>query len=299
MYETILYNVDSGILTLTLNRPEKLNASNLQMIDELIHAFDRADSDDAVRAIIVTGAGRGFCAGADLSSGNAAFDFDLREDKAALGSPVRPDGSINYQHPAVRDNAGRLTLRIFSLLKPIIAAINGAAVGLGITMTLPMDIRIASEEARFSFPFVRRGIVPDGASSWFLPRLVGISRALEWCSTARLFGAAEAKAGGLVQSVFASADILPAARALATEMVEGNAPVSVALTRQLLWRGLTMAEPIDSHRIESWGIYERGRSADAREGIAAYVEKRPPLFTGSVANDIPDFYPWWGEHPYA
>jgi enoyl-CoA hydratase/carnithine racemase len=297
-YETILSDVRDGILTVTLNRPGKLNAYNAAMMSDLINVFDWADEDDAIRAIILTGAGRGFCAGSDLSGGAKTFDFDTRADKVALGSPVGPDGMIDYGHDAVRDNGGRLTIRIFDCLKPVIAAINGPAVGIGITMTLPMDIRLASEAARISFPFARRGIVPEAASSWFLPRIVGISRAVEWCTTGRLFDAREALEHKLIRSIHAPDDLLPAARALAREIADGTAPVSVALTRQMLWRGLTMGEPMDAHLIDSRGVYARGRSADAREGVAAYLEKRPPHFPNKVSTDMPDFFPWWQERSY-
>lgn len=268
-YQSILYAVEDNILTLTLHRPEKLNAFDLVMMEELIDAFDRADQDDAVRAIIVTGSGRGFCAGSDLSAGAATFDFDSRADKAALGSPVRADGSIDYSHAAVRDNGGRLSLRIYRCLKPVIGAINGAAVGVGMTMTLPMDFRLASDAARFGLPFARRGIVPEAASSWFLPRIVGISRAMEWCATGRLFGAQEALEHRLLRSIHSPDDLMPAARALAREISDNCAPVSIALTRQMLWRGLAATDPMDAHRIESRGVYARGRTGDAREGISA------------------------------
>lgn len=297
-FQTILYDLEDGILTVTLNRPEKLNAYNAVMMTELLEAFDRADNDDAVRAIVVTGAGRGFCAGVDLSAGAAALDFDKRADKAALGSPMREDGTIDYSHGAVRDNGGRFTLRVFDCLKPVIGAINGPAVGVGFTMTLPMDVRLASETARFGAPFARRGIVPEAGSTWFLPRLVGVSRAIEWCMTGRLFGAEEALAHGLVRSVVPPDELLPAARALAHEMTDGCAPVSIALTRQLLWRGLTVSEPMDAHRIESRSVYVRGRSADAREGVAAYLEKRAASFPDSISDGMPEFYPWWPKREY-
>jgi enoyl-CoA hydratase/carnithine racemase len=290
---TVRTTLDDGILVVTLNRPEKLNAFNYAMSAELIAAFDRADADDAVRAVIVTGEGRGFCAGADLSSGTAVFDFDNRPDKVALGSPVRDDGTIDYGHDAVRDHAGRVSLRIMACLKPVIGAINGPAVGAGITMTLPMDIRLASETAKFAFPFVRRGIVPEAASSWFLPRIVGISRALEWCTTGRMIMAAEGLEAGLFHAVHAPDQLIDAAVQLAHTMCEGTSPVAVALTRQMLWRGMTMSDPMDAHRIDSRGIYVRGRTADAKEGISAFLEKRPPRFPDRVSRDMPDYFPWW------
>lgn len=297
-FEAILYQLEDGIVTITLNRPEKLNAFTAQMMSELLEAFDRTDKDDAVRAVIVTGAGRGFCSGVDLSKGTETLDFDKRSDKAALGSPVRPDGSLDYGHPAVRDNAGRVSLRIFASLKPVIGAINGAAVGVGFTMTLPMDVRVAAESARFGAPFARRGVVPEGASTWFLPRIVGISRAMEWCMTGELFGATEALRHGLLQSVVSSEGLLPCARAIAHRMTDHSAPVSVALTRQLLWRGLTVPEPFDAHRMESRGVYVRGRGRDAKEGVASFLEKRPALFPDRVSEDMPDFYPWWPDRQY-
>jgi enoyl-CoA hydratase/carnithine racemase len=269
-YETIALEIEDGIATLTLNRPEKLNAFNHPMAAEIMDAFDRTDADDAVRAVIVTGAGRAFCAGADLSAGADTF---ARGDERDLG--------------------GVVTLRIFESLKPVIAAVNGPAVGIGATMTLPMDVRLASESARFGFPFVRRGIVPDACSSWFLPRIAGISKALEWCYTGRLFDAPEALAGGLVARTCAPDDLLPAARALAREIIEHAAPVSVALTRQMLWRMLGADHPMEAHKIESRGVYARGRSADSAEGVTAFLEKRPATFAGRPSRDMPAYFPWW------
>jgi enoyl-CoA hydratase/carnithine racemase len=300
-YKTILYEVADGILTLTLHRPDKLNAYTGEMMLEMIDAFDRADADDAVKAIVVTGSGRAFCAGADLSAGAATFDYDKRDDrpdKAAGGSPVRADGSIDYTHPNVRDGGGRLTLRIYQCLKPVIAAVNGPAVGVGVTMQLAMDVRLASETAKFGFVFARRGIVPEACSSWFLPKLVGLSQALEWCYTGRIFDAAEAKAGGLVRSIHAPDDLLPAAYALAREIADNTAPVSVALTRQMLWRMAGAAGPMDAHRIDSRAIYSRGRSGDAREGVVSFLEKRPAAYPDTVSANMPDFFPWWEEAEY-
>lgn len=290
---TVRTSLKEGVFVVTLSRPEKLNAFNFDMSAELLAAFDQADADDAVRAVVVTGEGRGFCAGADLSSGAAVFDFDNRPDKVALGSPVRGDGTIHYGHEAVRDHAGRVSLRIMACLKPVIGAINGPAVGAGITMTLPMDVRLASETAKFAFPFVRRGIVPEAASSWFLPRIVGISRAMEWCATGRMVTAAEGLEAGLFQSVHAPDRLLDAAMALARSMSEGTSPVAVALTRQMLWRGMTMNDPMEAHRIDSRGVYVRGRSADAKEGVSAFLEKRAPQFPDKVSQDMPDYFPWW------
>ncbi len=291
-YETIAYEVDEGLLTLTLNRPERLNAFNAQMRIELMEALDQADKDDAVRAIIITGAGRGFSAGADLQT--ASFTQTGRKPE-----PVRrDDGSLDYGDERLRDGGGRLALRIFECLKPVIAAINGAAVGLGATMLLPMDVRIASEQARFGFVFARRGIVPEAASSWFLPRIVGISQALQWSCSGRVFDAAEALQGGLVSQVVAADDLLPTARRIAREMTADSAPVSVALIRQMMWKMLAADHPMEAHRIDSRGVYERGRSADAREGVAAFLEKRPAQFPGRVSTDMPPYFPWWEERKY-
>jgi enoyl-CoA hydratase/carnithine racemase len=244
---------------------------------ELMAAFDASDADDDVRAVIVTGAGRGFCAGADLESGGETFDYRARGETDAVP----------------RDNGGELTLRVFSSLKPVIAAINGPAVGVGATMTLPMDIRMASEQARIGFVFARRGIIPEACSSWFLPRVVGISRAMEWVSTGRVFTAAEALEGGLVRSVHPAGELLGAARELAQEIAENTAPVSVALARQLMWRMLGAEHPMLAHRADSRGMFERGRSADAVEGITAFLEKRPARFPDRVSDGLPAIMPGW------
>jgi enoyl-CoA hydratase/carnithine racemase len=293
-YETILYDVADQILTITLNRPDKLNAYNATMQAELIAAFDAADADDNVRAIIVTGAGRGFCAGADLSSGADTFDRDARR------GPVKrlPSGQVDYSDPMVRDGGGQVTLRIFKCLKPVIAAVNGPAVGIGATMQLAMDIRIASESARFGFVFSQRGIVPEAASSWFLPRLVGISQALEWCFSGRVFPAAEALKGRLVSQVVAPDELLPTARALAKTFIDKTAPVSVALIRQMMWRMMGADDPMEAHKIDSRGIYARGRSEDVKEGVVSFLEKRPAEFKNTVSNDMPDYFPWWNEREY-
>lgn len=285
--ETTLYSVDRGVATITLNRPEKLNAYNAKMREELIALFDETDADDNVRVVIVTGAGRAFCAGADLSSGGSTFDRqanpgDLSRESLKVGDVYRDGGGTN-------------TLRIYQSLKPVIGAINGPAVGIGATMQLPMDVRLASTEARFGFVFARRGITPEAASSWFLPRLVGMQTALEWCMTGRVFGADEALAGGLVRSVHAPDELLPAAHALAREIADNAAPVSVALTRQLLWRMAAAPHPMDAHRIDSRSIQARGQSADVREGVGAFLEKRPAVFPNKVSTDMPPFFPWWDE----
>jgi enoyl-CoA hydratase/carnithine racemase len=293
-YETIKYEVDQQILTVTLNRPEKLNAFNATMMNELIDAFDKADADDNVRAIIVTGAGRGFCAGADLSSGGDTFDRDAKR------GPVKrlADGKVDYSDPNVRDGGGQVTLRIFKCLKPVIGAINGAAVGIGVTMQLPMDIRIASVDARFGFVFSQRGIVPEAASSWFLPRIVGISQALEWCYSGRVFPADEALAGRLVSKVVPADELMTTARALARSFIDKTAPVSVALIRQMMWRMLGADDPMEAHKVDSRGIYARGRSDDVKEGVMSFLEKRPAQFKNKVSADMPDYFPWWDERGY-
>jgi enoyl-CoA hydratase/carnithine racemase len=276
-YSDILYDVDDRVATITLNRPDKLNAFTNAMVREMIDAFNRADADDDVRVVIVTGAGRGFCAGADLSSGAATF--------AKGGSDVSTPAGV------VRDGGGMVSLRIFESNKPVIAAINGPAVGVGITMTLPMDIRLASTTARIGFVFSRRGIVPEACSSWFLPRLVGISQATEWCFTGRVFNADEALVGGLVRSVHEPDELLPAARAIAAEIVESTAPVSVALTRRMLWSMLTADHPMEAHRVDSRGIQSRGRSADVREGVESFLAKREAVFPDLVSDGLPDIFP--------
>jgi enoyl-CoA hydratase/carnithine racemase len=278
-YEQITSELSDGILTLTLNRPERLNAWTGQMGSELMDAFDRADSDDDVRAVIVTGAGRGFCAGADLAAGGETFDYRKRGES----------------DPVPRDSGGELTLRIFRSMKPVIAAINGPAVGVGATMTLPMDVRLASEEARMGFVFARRGIIPEACSSWFLPRVVGISRAMEWVATGRVFSAQEALEGGLVRSLHPPGELLAAARELAGEIAEYGAPVSVALARQLMWRMLGAEHPMLAHRADSRGMLARGQSADAVEGVTAFLEKRPADFPDRVSDGLPPVMPWWEE----
>lgn len=283
-FETITLEIEDGVAVITLNRPDKLNAFNTQMMKDLIAAFDATDADDAVRAVIVTGAGRAFCAGADLSAGAQTFDYDARggEDRAA-----------RMREGVPRDGGGLVTLRIFESLKPVISACNGAAVGVGVTMQLAMDIRLASTEARYGFVFARRGLNPEAASSWFLPRLVGVQTALEWCYTGRLFPAQEAHEKGLVRSVHAPDDLLPAARALAREIADNTAPVSVAITRQLIWRMAGAPHPMDAHRADSRGIQARGKSGDAHEGVTSFLEKRPPKYPDRVSTDLPDIWPHW------
>lgn len=286
---TLLYAVEDGIATITLNRPEKMNAFTPQMRDEMIQAFDRTDADDSVRAVIVTGAGRAFCAGADLSKGGATFDYASRKET------TREENKVGDVY---RDGGGMTTLRIFRSLKPVICAVNGAAVGIGVTMQLPMDIRLASTDARFGFVFARRGIVPEAASSWFLSRLVGMQTALEWCYTGRVFSAQEALERGLVRSLHAPDELLPAARAIAREIADNTAPVSVALTRQMLWRMAGASDPMHAHRIDSRAIQARGRAADAKEGVSSFLEKRKPVYPDKVSSDMPDFFPWWKELPF-
>lgn len=284
--------IADGILTLTLSRPQAMNAFNLDMATEMVAAFDRADADDAVRAVIVTGEGeRAFCAGADLAMGAETFDY-ANNPQADSRTARTADGQEDWSHPKMRDRGGVVTMRIFASKKPVIGAINGAAVGVGATMTLPMDVRIAADHARFGFVFARRGIVPEAASSWFLPRITGISTALEWCMSGRLVPAAEAQARGLVRDVVPAADLLPAARELAHQMTADSAPVSVALTRAMLWRMLGAGHPMDAHRLDSRAVRARGGSADAKEGVAAFLEKRPARFPDSVARDLPQFSPW-------
>jgi enoyl-CoA hydratase/carnithine racemase len=277
-FEFLLYDVEDGILTLRLNRPEKLNAVNGQVNAEIVAAFDQADEDDDVRAVVVTGEGRAFCAGADLSGGADTFDYE--EDQ------VR------------RDGGGLVTLRMFDFRKPIIAAINGPAVGMGVTMTLAMDVRLASEEARFGFVFARRGIVPESCSTWFLPRIVGVSQALDWIYSGRVFGAQEALEAGLVRAVYPREELLPVARELAKSYTAESSAISVGLSRQMVWKLLGADHPMEAHKLDSRGVYELGKGVDAREGVESFLEKRAPAFTMKVSKDMPGFYPWWAERPF-
>jgi enoyl-CoA hydratase/carnithine racemase len=277
-FETILYDQTDGVATITLNRPDRLNAVNTTVIHELVAAFDQADGDDGVRAVIVTGAGRAFCAGADLGGGGKTF----------AGGPGRSERPEDH-----RDGGGLVTLRIFDMKKPVIGAINGPAVGFGATFTLAMDVRLASSLAKIGFVFARRGVVPEAASTWFLTRLVGIAQAAEWTYTGRVFSAEEARAGGLVSRVVPPDALLPAARELAREIADNTSAVSVALIRQMLWRMLGADHPREAHRLDSLGMWHTGRSADAHEGVTSFLEKRPPRFTGRPSKDMPPFYPWW------
>ncbi len=285
MFTEIRYEVDGPAAVITLDRPEQLNAFTGTMLGELLEAFDRADADDAVRAVIVTGAGRAFCAGADLSAGGETFDLEAR------GVPAG-------DRAAPRDGGGILTLRIFESTKPVIAAINGSAVGVGISMTLPMDIRVLADHAKVGFVFAGRGIAPDGAASWFLPRIVGIDQALEWVLTARVFRAQEALDGGLVRSIHPAGEVLDVAKGLAEEIATNAAPVSAAVSRGLLWRMLGAPHPMAAHRADSAAIFDLGRKSDAREGVVAFLEKRQPSWTLSPTRDLPASYPWWDNPTY-
>ena len=279
-YEAIIYEVEDNILTITLNRPERLNAFNGQMSSEVHSALDRADADDNVRAIIFTGAGRGFCAGADLSSGSETFDYE------SDGRGIHPDGG------------GVLTLRLFECLKPVISACNGPAVGVGATMQCAMDIRMASDKARYGFVFSKRGIVPEACSSWFLPRCVGINTALEWAYSGRIFDAQEALEKRFVRSVHKENDLMPAARDLAHEFAEQTSSVSVAMIRHMMWKMLGADHPMEAHKIDSRGVYFTGKSEDAHEGVQSFLEKRPAEFSGKVSTDMPEFFPWWEQRKF-
>ncbi len=283
-YATIRYELKEQILTITLQRPEKLNAFTVQMCRELLKAFADADADDGVRVIIVTGAGRAFCAGADLSGGGATFDATAQ--------------GFTGTEATHRDGGGLVALRIFESRKPVVAAINGAAVGVGITMTLPMDIRIASSAARIGFVFARRGLVPEACSSWFLPRIVGISKAAEWVYTGRVFDAEEALRAGLVSQVVAPEALLPTAHALAREIADHTSGVAVTLSRQLMWRMLGADHPMEAHKIDSRCIFWMGQSADVYEGVAAFLQKRPATFPLKPSTDLPPFFPWWPDRPF-
>jgi enoyl-CoA hydratase/carnithine racemase len=276
-FEQITTETSEGILTITLNRPERLNAWTGRMGEELRAAFELSDADDDVRVVIVTGAGRGFCAGADLEAGGDTFDYSKRDTAGIAG----------------RDGGGEFTLRIFDSKKPVIAAINGPAVGVGATMTLPMDVRLAADDAKLGFVFARRGIIPEACSSWFLPRVVGISRAMEWVSTGRVFSAQEGLEAGLIRSIHPKDELIGAARELALEIAQNTAPVSVAMARQLMWRMLGAEHPMMAHRADSRGMVARGQSADVVEGVTSFLEKRPAHFTDKVSEGLPDVMPGW------
>jgi enoyl-CoA hydratase/carnithine racemase len=286
-YTAIRLEQSDGVATLTLDRPDRMNAFTHRMAREWLHALDVVDADDGVRALIVTGAGKAFCAGADLSGGGGTFDPREGEMQDLSSSPASP-----------RDVGGIVSLRLYRCRKPVIAAINGAAVGVGVTATLPMDIRLASERARFGFVFTRRGIVPEACSSWFLPRIVGISRAMEWVATGRVFDAAEALRGGLVSEVLPQDDLMPRARALGLEIAANTSAVSVALGRQMMWQMLGAPHPMAAHRLDSAAMTFMGAGADSREGVTSFLEKRPAQFPLRVSKDFPETLPWAPEPPY-
>ena len=289
-FETIKYEVKDKILTITLNRPDRLNAFTGQMMNDLSSAFDSASHDDKVRVVIVTGEGRGFCAGADLGAGEATFNRDENP------RTKKTDDEENLEW--LRDGGGRTTLAIYDCSKPIIAAINGPAVGVGVTMTLPMDIRLASDEAKFGFVFARRGLVPEAASSWFLPRIVGISKSLEWTFSGKVFNAEEALDGGLIRSIHSKDSLMDEAKKIANEIIENTSPVSVSMTRQMLWKMLGADHPMEAHKVDSRAIYELGKGDDTKEGVNSFLEKRPPECPSKVSKDMPDFYPLWDEKEF-
>ena len=296
-FETLRYEIEDQVLVVTMNRPERLNAFNSQMQREFLEALDYADADDEVRAVIVTGEGRGFSAGADLAKGAETFDYENQTEEAKAdraSNEGRHEGSNSW----LRDGGGLLSLRIYEFNKPIIAAINGPAVGVGITMTLPMDIRIASTQARIGFVFSRRGIVPEACSSYFLPRVVGVSKALEWAYSGKVFDAEEAIEGGLDRSLPEPADLLPTARAIASEIAENTSAISVTMIRHMMWRMLGADHPMEAHKVDSRGIFHLGRGADAHEGVVSFLEKRPPNFTMKTSEDLPEFFPWWEERHF-
>ena len=292
-FQYLLYKLEDGIATITINRPDKLNAFTPAMADDLISVIDHIDADDDVKAVVITGAGRAFCAGADLSSGKDTFNGEGDGESA-----VRAGDTVDYSGESVRDIGGLVTLRLYRCLKPIIAAINGAAVGVGITLTLAMDIRLGSQQCKAGFVFARRGIVPEAASSYFLPRIAGISRALAWCYSGRLIDATELREAGLLSEIVPAEQLLDRAREIAREIVDNAAPVSVALTRQILWQGLEMNHPMEAHQLDSRLVAARGDSADAREGVASFLAKRPPQFSDRVSQDMPGDYPWRDEPTY-
>ena len=290
-YETILYDVANRVATITLNRPDKLNAVNGVLVRELMAALEAADADDEVRAVIVTGAGRAFCAGADLSRGEDSF-------KAPDAAPEPEGGQVDLGDKRNQELGGHLAMVLYNLRKPVIGAINGAAAGMGATLILPMDIRICTEEAKFGFVFARRAMTLETGASFFLPRIVGISKALEWCMSGRMVFAAEALEHGLVNAVVPQDQLLAEANRMARDIADNTAPVSVALIRQMLWKGLGMSHPMEASRIESRGMYVRARDKDAKEGVMSFLEKRLPQFPDKVSKDMPDFYPWWDEPEY-
>ena len=283
-YEQIELEINEGIATIWLNRPDKMNAFTERMRYEVLDALDRTDANDDVRAVIFTGRGRAFCAGADLSSGEGTFS--------------RGGSDVMGRNGVPRDGGGTVSLRIYESKKPVIGAINGAAVGVGVTMTLPMDIRLASTSSKFGFVFSRRGIVPEAASSWFLPRLVGISQAMEWVASGEVFPAEDALAGGLVRSVHEPDDLLPAAYTLARRLTESSSPVSIAVARKMMWRMLGADHPMEAHKVDSRGILERGRSEDVKEGINSFFEKRAPQFPDKVSDGLGTIFSDWEDPTY-
>ncbi len=291
MTQDIVYESKDGIATILLNRPEKRNAVTAEMVDRLTALVDRADEDDNVRAIVVAANGDVFCGGFDLSGG--ASSFELIQD-----TPMTANGAVDYSDPRIRDGAGKLTIRIYNARKPVIGAIQGAAVGFGMSMICSFDVRFASEGTRFSMMFTRRGMVPEAASSWFLSKQIGMSRAMQWTLSGRMIQAEEALDAGFLAAIHPKDELLESAYAYAREIVEYTSPVSVALTRQMLWRMASADHPMEAHRIESRGIFSRGRSADAREGVDSFLEKRTPNFPDRVSKDMPNYFPWWEEPEY-
>lgn len=282
-FETLRTETKENSLIIYLSREERMNAFTLTMQQELVAALDEAENMDEIKSIIFTGDGKAYCAGADLSSGGDTFDNRKGREKT---------------NNVVRDSGGLLTLRLFKSKKPLIAAVNGAAVGIGATMLLPMDFRICSEEARFGFVFARRGIVPEAASSWFLPRLVGITKALELCYSGKIISADEAEDINLVSEVLPKEQLIDRALAVANEFTAESSQISIALTRQMMWRMLGADDPMEAHKIDSRGVFELGQSGEAIEGVKSFLEKRPPSFPGKVSKDMPSFYPWWDEKEF-
>lgn len=287
-FETLELSTEGEVATISLNRPEKLNAYNRVMLAELLKCFEYTEAAEAVRVVILTGTGRAFCSGMDMSGGAGAFDLP---DQPVTEEQAAADGRY-------RDGAGILALRMYDSVKPIIVAVNGPAVGVGVSIQMAADIRIASRTAFFGFAFVRRGVVPEATSSWFLPRHVGLGTALKWCLAGETVSAEEAFRTGLVQSLHEPEELMDAARALAAEIVHHTAPVSVALTKQMLWKNSGHPHPMTAHRIDSQAMQARGPSSDAKEGANAFKEKRPPQFPQRVPDDLPDFYPWWPAEPF-
>ncbi len=282
-YETLDATRDKKVLTIQFTRPEKMNTFSGQMLKDILEVLDDAEKDDEVRAVIFTGSGKAFCAGADLSSGEDTFNMSDRQKK-----------DQNVQ----RDTGGVLTLRLFDFKKPLIAAINGAAVGVGVTMTLPMDIRICSDRAKFGFVFAKRGIVPEACSSWFLPKIVGISNALQWCLSGKIFQPTEALEKGLITEITSEEDLLKRAKEIASDFVDSTSSLSVTLIRQMLWKMLGADHPMEAHKVDSRGVYFLGKTGEASEGVLSFLEKRDPNFPGKVSKDLPEFYPWWTEKDF-